>query len=305
VIDLHGHTLASACGYLSAEHIVGIARAHGRTVMTVTDHDTTVGAVAVRDLVARTGDDILVLVGMEVSTSDAGHALVFGEGVDGDWGWRRGQPMPHHLPDWRAAMKAHPFRNAVTVASPRPIADTLPDLLPSIDAVERWNGNGLLVKAPHRQADLDDASLAYIARCGKVAVAASDAHRTMSIHAYHTVFANGVSSINHFVDQITAGSVWPGASPELDLATWRVAWHCRRVVGWYVDDKDRRLNASAVGYDADEIAATVANFDAIRRLDILSATAAEIVRDSGLNPVTPRDFLAIVRKESLEPARVR
>ena len=182
-IDLHVHTVASACGYMSADEVVAHARAHGRSVIAVTDHDTTAGAVAVRDLVARTGDDLLVLIGMELSTSDAGHVLIFGDGVDRDWGWRRGQPTPRHLPERWVAIKAHPFRDVVKVAPPGPIADTLPALPDAIDAVERWNGNDLLVKAPHRQFDLDQASVAYIARRGKVAVAASDAHRATSLHA--------------------------------------------------------------------------------------------------------------------------
>lgn len=304
-IDLHVHTLASACGYLSAEEVVAIARANGRTVIAVSDHDTASGAIAVRDLVARTGDDLLVLVGMELSTSDAGHVLVFGEGVDSEWGWRRGLPMPRHLPERWVAIKAHPFRDVVKVAPPGPIADTLPDLPDSIDAVERWNGNDLLVKAPHRQSDLDDASLAYIARRRKVAVAASDAHRATSLHAFHTVFPRRVGSVLDVVDQIKDGSVWPGAVAATDLEARRVAWRRRRVVGWLVDHQDWRLSAVQAGYDEVETVETVARFEGIRRLSNAGATPAQVVRDSGLGVEMALDFLAIIREESLDPARVR
>ena len=304
-IDLHVHTLASACGYMSAEDVVAHARAHGRKVIAVTDHDTTAGAVAVRDFVERTGDDLLVLIGMELSTSDAGHVLVFGDGIDREWGWRRGQPTPRHLPERWVAIKAHPFREVVKIAPPGPIADTLPALPDAIDAVERWNGNDLLVKAPNRQADLDAASLAYIARRGKIAVAASDAHRATSLHAYHTVFQKAVSSVGDVVDQIKSGTVRPGAMPELDLAARRSAWRRRRVVGWLVDYQDWRANAAHVGYAEDETAETVERFEGIWRLACAGASASDVVRDSGLDADTALDFLAIAREESLEPARVR
>lgn len=304
-VDLHVHTLASACGYMSAEEVVAVARANGRKVIAVTDHDTTVGAIAVRDYVERTGDDILVLVGMELSTSDAGHVLVFGDGVERDWGWRRGQPTPRHMPDHWVAIKAHPFRDVVKVAPPGAIEDNLPALPPSIDAVERWNGNDLLVKAPHREADLDAASLAYIERRGKIAVAASDAHRATSLHAYHTVFPRSVTSVGDVVDQIKEGVVWPAAVSSLDLAARRVAWRRRRVVGWLVDNQDWRLHAQIVGYPEDETAEIIARFEGVRRIARAGGSVADLIRDTGLDVSTALDFLAISREESHQPPRVR
>lgn len=304
-IDLHVHTIASACGYMGPEDVVALARASGRKVIAVTDHDTAAGALLVRDYVARTGNDLLVLVGMELSTSDAGHVLVFGAGVEQDWGWRRGQATPRHLPDRWVTIKAHPFREVVKTAPPGPIIDDLPELPDCIAAVERWNGNDLLVKAPHRHADLDDASQAYIARRRKVAVAASDAHRASSVHAYHTVFPRPIASVDDVVDQIKDGSVRPGAVTEADLAARRVSWRRRRVVGWFVDFLDWRTSASRAGYDDTETVETVAAFKGIRRLARAGASADAIVQDSGLDAVTALDFLAIVREESLDPVRVR
>ena len=304
-IDLHVHSVASACGYLSPEELVAITRAAGRQVLAVSDHDTAAGGLAVRDLVARTGDDILVLVGMELSTSDAGHVLVYGDGVEGDWGWRRGSPMPRHLPDGWVAIKAHPFRDVVKVAPPGPIPDRLPDLPGSIDAVEQWNGNDLLVKAPHRRADLDVASRNYVARQGKVAIAASDAHRASSLHAYHAVFARPVASVADAVDQVRGGEVRPGSLPEPELEARRGAWRRRRVVGWYVEGRDWRADARDAQLDECEAEEVVACFKGVRRLARSGATVADVVRDAGLDAIAAIDFLAIVREEALQPPRVR
>jgi hypothetical protein len=84
--DLHVHTRTSSCGFITHQRVLDLARAAGRGVVAVTEHDTAAGAVAVRDLAARSGDDVLVLVGMELSTSDLGHVIVFGQGVETDWG---------------------------------------------------------------------------------------------------------------------------------------------------------------------------------------------------------------------------
>ena len=104
-IDLHLHTTASPCGYQTPAQVVAHARAAGRLTIAIADHNTARGAMAARDLVARTGGDITVLVGMELSTSVFGHVVVFGKGIEDDWGWRSGMPMPRDLPDdWVAPL---------------------------------------------------------------------------------------------------------------------------------------------------------------------------------------------------------
>lgn len=162
-IDLHVHTTASSCGYMTPSEVVGHTRASGRRFLAITDHNTTSGAVEARTFAKATGDDLTVIVGMELSTADFGHVLVFGEGVEDDWGWRSLMPMPRNLPDGWLAIQAHPFRDLVKRALPGPLKFDLPDLPPSISAIERWNGNDLLSKSPDRRADLDEASLSYIA----------------------------------------------------------------------------------------------------------------------------------------------
>ena len=49
----------------------------------------------------------------------------------------------------------------------------------------------------------------------------------------------------------------------------------------------------------------MARFEGIWRLASAGASADDVVRDSGLDPDTALDFLAIAREESLVPARVR
>ena len=66
-----------------------------------------------RELAQRSGDDLLVLVGMELTTSDFGHVIVFGRGVEEDWGWAPHRPFPRHIPDHWLAIQAHPYRNKV------------------------------------------------------------------------------------------------------------------------------------------------------------------------------------------------
>ncbi|HEV2121546.1 MAG TPA: PHP domain-containing protein, partial [Chloroflexota bacterium] len=114
-VDLHVHTLSSNCGYTSHQRLLDLARLEGRRVVAVTDHDSAAGAVAVRDLAARSGDDLLVLVGMELTTSDFGHVILFGRGVEEEWGWRPNEPFPRHIPDHWVAIQAHPFRGKVTL----------------------------------------------------------------------------------------------------------------------------------------------------------------------------------------------
>ena len=90
-----------------------------------------------RELARRSGDDLLVLVGMELTTSVLGHVIVFGRA------WRRTgtgphRPFPRHIPDHWLAIQAHPYRNKVVQTAG---VEARPPPLPErIDAVEVWNG---------------------------------------------------------------------------------------------------------------------------------------------------------------------
>ena len=42
-VDLHVHTVTSGCGYTTHRQVLDLARAAGRGVIAVTDHDTAAG----------------------------------------------------------------------------------------------------------------------------------------------------------------------------------------------------------------------------------------------------------------------
>src|SRR6188474_3310150 len=65
MIDLHLHTTASD-GTLSPSELVGRARAAHLTIIAITDHDTTAGTLAARDVARQTGLELIP--GIEISS---------------------------------------------------------------------------------------------------------------------------------------------------------------------------------------------------------------------------------------------
>ena len=304
-IDLHLHTTASPCGYQTPAQVVAHARAAGRLTIAITDHNTAQGAMAARDLVARTGGDITVLVGMELSTSDFGHVVVFGKGIEDDWGWRSGMPMPRDLPDDWVAIQAHPFRHVGSRSGP--LVVSFPDLPPSISAIERWNGNDVLHKFPHRRDELDTASMDYIkaqsARTGRriTPVASSDAHRSSSVHAFHTLFPRPVRTVADLAEQIRSGEAVPGRLPEPDLAAIRDAHARREVIGAYLKGSDWAHKAHRDGQDPATSAHTIRMFGVARHIIRRGGTQSDIVAATGMPDAHARDYAAIVHEEGHSP----
>ena len=68
--DLHNHTYYSTDSILSPKDMLARARARGLNVIAVTDHNTTRGGCATRDLAAELGTEVRVIVGEEVRTRD-------------------------------------------------------------------------------------------------------------------------------------------------------------------------------------------------------------------------------------------
>ena len=304
-IDLHVHTTASSCGYMTPSEVIRQTRASGRRFLAITDHNTTVGAIQARNIAKATGDDLLVLVGMELSTGDCGHVLVFGEGVEEDWGWRSLMPMPRKLQDGWVAIQAHPFRDLVKHARPGPLQFDLPDLPPSISAIERWNGNDLLSKAPDRRADLDEASLSYIGAQGRTAVASSDAHRAVSMHAYHTLFPRPVRSVADIAEQIKSGEAYPGSVSEAELAEIRTSWRRRNTIGWHLMGLDWQAMSAKKGHDAAEASEAIRIYGIAQKIIRLGWGANHLSDETSVTLATARDFIAIVHEENLDPPRVR
>jgi len=69
-IDLHGHTDVSGDSSISPEMLLARCRAQGIGVQAITDHNEIRGALAVRSQVLAAGDDLVVIVGEEVTTRE-------------------------------------------------------------------------------------------------------------------------------------------------------------------------------------------------------------------------------------------
>lgn len=297
-VDLHVHTLSSACGYTSHRRLLELTRAAGRRVVAVTDHDSAAGAVAVRDLAAQTGDDVLVLVGMELTTSDLGHVVLFGRGVEEDWGWVKNRSFPLDIPGHWVAIQAHPYRAKVTLHGEEIEAEALPALPERIDAVEVWNGGDVLKKTPGLRPALDTLSRAYVDTCKKTAVASSDGHRPIWIHSFFTRFARPLASVDDAVEQIKAGDVTPMARDEADLLDCMTRWRRRDVVEWRANGLDWRAMAHGAGYDPDEAACRLALYDQVKSLEAKGATLAQVMDETGLDADEALDYLGIVEEQT-------
>ena len=296
-VDLHVHTLTSSCGYTSHRRLLELTRAAGRRVLAVTDHDSARGGVTVRDLAARTGGDIFVLVGMELTTSDLGHVVLFGRGVEDEWGWQKGRPFPTDIPDHWVAIQAHPYRAKVTLEDGRVKAETLPDLPERIDAVEVWNGGDVLKKMPGLRTALDGVSRAYIERYGKVAVASSDGHRPMWVNSFFTRFDRPIERTEDAVDQLKAGQVQPMARDEAHYLDCAERWQRREVVEWLEGGKDWRAMAAAAGYAPEDAECRAALYAQVKTLAEGGATVAQVAGELSLAPDEAADLLSVVEEQ--------
>lgn len=77
--DLHTHTVLSPCGDLemSPVNIVRVAKERGLDILGITDHNSTLHAVLIKQLAEKEG--IMVMMGVEVTTKEEVHCLCFFE----------------------------------------------------------------------------------------------------------------------------------------------------------------------------------------------------------------------------------
>ncbi|BAX80937.1 PHP domain-containing protein [Labilibaculum antarcticum] len=77
--DLHTHTVLSPCGDLemSPVNIVRIAKERGVDILGITDHNSTLHAVLIKQLAEKEG--IMVMMGAEVTSKEEVHCLCFFE----------------------------------------------------------------------------------------------------------------------------------------------------------------------------------------------------------------------------------
>ena len=76
-VDLHSHTSASFDSLASPRSVVRAAASRGLTHLAITDHDRIDGALEARDIAAREGLSLTVLVGQEIQTRDGDLIGVF------------------------------------------------------------------------------------------------------------------------------------------------------------------------------------------------------------------------------------
>jgi hypothetical protein len=297
-VDLHVHTFASKCGYVPPRRLLELTRAAGRRVVAVTDHDSAEGAVAVRDLAARTGDDLMVLVGMELTTSDLGHVVLFGRGVEDDWGWQPNQPFPRDIPDHWLAIQAHPFRGKVMQNGHGLEVERLPALPERIDAVEVWNAGDVLKKTPGLRAALDRVSWDYVREHGKTAVASSDGHRPLWVHSFFTRTERPLESVDDLVAQVRGGRVSPQMQDEAHLEGCRALWRRRAVIEWHEAGLDWRARALADGYTPEQCEQLLDTFTRVRDLSRRGATVGQVAGETGLTAEEAADFLHVVEEET-------
>ena len=161
-IDPHVHTTASYDGTTTPAELVAAARRADLDGIAVTDHDTVEGA---REVARLAPDDLLVIVGCEVSTAD-GHLLALGVDRAPD----PGRPLPETARSVRAAggvaVVAHPFQRSRHGAR----ADAIDD----VDGIEVYNAHAV-TNVRNRQADR------FATRREYPRFGGSDAHRPATV----------------------------------------------------------------------------------------------------------------------------
>ncbi|MGB7000449.1 MAG: PHP domain-containing protein [Halobacteriota archaeon] len=160
-LDLHVHTNYSHDGHDSVEKIIASAIAQKLDGIAICDHDTMDGSFAAREYVADNHLDLIIIPGMEVTTSK-GHLLVLGieEKIVGGLSPAETIMIAREKNDTVVIIVPHPFH---------PFRHSIGNLQSGIDAIEIYNSRfftGLGNKIARITA----------ARNNITAVAGSDAH---------------------------------------------------------------------------------------------------------------------------------
>ncbi|NMX21751.1 hypothetical protein C5S30_04830 [ANME-1 cluster archaeon GoMg4] len=166
-IDLHVHTNYSHDGRASIEEIIESAIAEKLDGIAICDHDTMDGSSAARRYVADNELDLIIIPGIEVSTSE-GHLIVLGveEGIE------KGLSLEETIRIARQREKEN--RGTVVIIAPHPFHPFRHSIgkfctHPDIDAIEIYNSRyftGVANALARRTAATNNI----------IAVAGSDAH---------------------------------------------------------------------------------------------------------------------------------
>ena len=160
-LDLHVHTNYSHDGHDSVEKIIASAIAQKLDGIAICDHDTMDGSFAAREYVADNHLDLIIIPGMEVTTSK-GHLLVLGieEKIEEGLSPAETIKIAREMNDTVVIIVPHPFH---------PFRHSIGNVQSGIDAIEIYNSRfftGLGNKIARITA----------ARNNITAVAGSDAH---------------------------------------------------------------------------------------------------------------------------------
>ena len=168
-LDLHVHTNYSHDGRASVEEIIKSAIAKELDGIAICDHNTMEGSYAAQKYVADNNVDLLVIQGMEVSTSK-GHLLLLG--IKDEEGIEKGLSPEETIR--RARRKEKDTKAPVVIIAPHPFhpfRHSIGNLCTrtGVDAIEVFNSRHVTGVANAR-------AKRTAALCDKLAVAGSDAH---------------------------------------------------------------------------------------------------------------------------------
>jgi len=195
LLEIHAHTAErSPCSRAPAAELLRQCLARNLQGAVLTDHHYRwdEGELAGLRREAGVPDHFVLLSGQEVSTSDAGHVLVFGRVPSLAAGMTTGE-IRARFPE-AALVRAHPYRHRLDHS----LADLAP---PGVDAVEIFSANHSM-RANSR--GLEDWH-----RHRFTAVAGTDAHGQLSAGTFPTQFDHPVGDIDELAREIRRGRCRP------------------------------------------------------------------------------------------------
>jgi predicted metal-dependent phosphoesterase TrpH len=176
--DLHMHTFYSKDSNVSPERMIELAKKARLDAIGVTDHNTTLGAKKVAELVKERKEKLIVFIGQETKTK---HGEIIVLNVDKDLEKKRGLAET-----CRKAKKLGGF-----VILPHPFDPTrsgvdkhIEEALPYVDAVEVFNARSLMDKSNRKARD-------FALRNRLPGISGSDSHTPQEIGSAATIIRAG------------------------------------------------------------------------------------------------------------------
>jgi predicted metal-dependent phosphoesterase TrpH len=193
--DLHVHTDASHCGRMAVSDVLARARGLGLDGVCITDHDTTAALGRLDE--GEQADGLVVLVGMEYSSTD-GHVLLYGPDLDLPPGMAAARLLAEMRDRGGVAVPAHPFRAFQTLT--RALWSH-----PLLRLVEGVNG---------RSTDAENhLAMRAAAQRGILAIGGSDAHTLTELGRVPTVLHAPIATRADLANALRGGRFTVEPSP--------------------------------------------------------------------------------------------